>query len=181
MDLGLSGKTAFITGGSAGIGYGIARSLIAEGASVAVCARDPERLAKAATDLGAYGAVADVTDPEQLRRAIDDAAERLGGLDLLVANAGGARGGDLLESTPEDWTATYALNVLHAAHAVRCAVPHFERRGGGREDFPAGRLVTLDEVADAACFLLSPRGSGINGVNVPVDGAQDHPGARRFF
>lgn len=255
VDLGLSGKTAFITGGSAGIGYGIARSLIAEGASVAVCARDPERLEKAATDLGAYGTVADVTDPEQLRRAIDDAAERLGGLDMLVANAGGSQGGDLLDSTPEDWAATYAVNVLHAAHAVRCAVPHFERRGGGsvvivssitgwkpgpkssyasakaaeihlaaalaqelagrhvrvnalspgstyfegggwaefgaahperlaafaREDFPAGRLVTLDEVVDAARFLLSPRASGINGANVPVDGAQDHPSARRFF
>lgn len=255
MDLGLAGRTAFITGGSAGIGFGIARSLIAEGASVAVCARDPERLAKAAEELGAYGVAADVTEPERLRRAIDDAADRLGGLDLLVANAGGSQGGDLLDSTPEDWAATYAVNVLHAAHAVRCAVPHFERRGGGsviivssitgwkpgpkssyasakaaeihlaatlaqelasrnirvnalspgstyvegggwaefgrahpdrlaafaREDFPAGRLVTLEEVADAACFLLSPRASGINGANICVDGAQDHPSARRFF
>ncbi len=255
MDLGLSGKTAFVTGGSAGIGYGIARALIAEGASAAICGRDPRRLANAAAELGAYGVEADVTDPERLRAAIDEAAERLGGLDLLVANAGGSQGRDLLDSTPEDWAATYALNVLHAAHAVRCAVPHFGRRGGGSvlivssitgwkpgpsssyasakaaeihlaatlaqelsghgvrvnalspgstffegggwagfaerhperfaafasEDFPTGRLVTLEEVADAACFVLSPRASGVNGANIRVDGGQDHPSARRLF
>ncbi len=255
MDLGLAGRTAFVTGGSAGIGYGIAEALIEEGASVAVCGRDPDRLGEAARRLGAYGVEADVTDHDRLRAAIDEAAERLGGLDLLVANAGGSQGGDLLDSTPEDWAATYALNVLHAAHAVRCAVPHFDRRGGGsvlvissitgwkpgpkssyasakaaeihlaatlaqelaghgvrvnalspgsthfdgggwasfaedhperyeafaHEDFPAGRLVTLREVADAACFVLSPRASGINGANIRVDGSQDHPSARRLF
>lgn len=255
MDLGLSGRTAFITGGSAGIGLAIAGALIAEGASVAVCGRDPARLEAAAERTGVVAIEADVTDPDRLRDAVDEAARRLGGLDMLVANAGGGSGGGLLESTPEDWAATYALNVLHAAHAVRCAVPHFDRRGGGaviivssitgwkpgptsayasakaaeihlaatlaqeladhsvrvnalspgstyfedggwgefgrrhperfaafaREDFPAQRLVALEEVADAACFLLSPRAGGINGANIAVDGAQDHPSARRLF
>jgi 3-oxoacyl-[acyl-carrier protein] reductase len=255
MDLGLAGRTAFITGGSAGIGLAIAGALIAEGASVAVCGRDPARLAAAAERTGATTIEADVTDTGRLGDAVDEAARRLGGLDMLVANAGGSRGGGLLESTPEDWAATYAVNVLHAAHAVRCAVPHFDGRGGGsvvivssitgwkpgptsayasakaaeihlaatlaqeladhgvrvnalspgstyfegggwgefgrrhperlaafaREEFPARRLVALDEVADAACFLLSPRAAGINGANIAVDGAQDHPSARRLF
>src|SRR5947208_6228251 len=131
MDLGLAGRTAFITGGSAGIGLAIAGALIAEGAKVAVCGRDPERLAAAAERTGVTTIEADVTDTGRLRDAVDEAARRLGGLDMLVANAGGSRGGGLLESTPEDWAATYALNVLHAAHAVRCAVPHFAGRGGG--------------------------------------------------
>ncbi|AUG80240.1 3-oxoacyl-ACP reductase [Kitasatospora sp. MMS16-BH015] len=251
MDLGLTGKKAFITGGSAGIGLAIARALTAEGAQVGVCGRDEERLAAC----GFPGVHADVTDPEQLGAAVDRAAELLGGLDLVVANAGGAFGGSLLESTPEDWARTYAVNVLHAAHAIRVAVPHFERAGGGaavvissitgwkagpkssyasakaaeihlaatlgqelaprgirvnalspgsvhfpgggwaeferlfperfeafvREDSPRGRLVELREVADTACFLLSERASGINGANICVDAAQDHPSAGRLF
>jgi 3-oxoacyl-[acyl-carrier protein] reductase len=260
MDLGLAGKRAFVTGGSAGIGLGIAGTLAAEGAAVAVCGRDRVRLEAAVAGLRrdgarAHGIVADVCDPAALAEAVDGAASWLGGLDLLVVNAGGSVGGDLMDSTPEDWAATYALNVLHAAHAVRSAVPHLESSGGGavliiasitgwkpgpsssyasakaaeihlaaalaqelgprrirvnalspgsvlfqgggwdrfrlaepdgyatfaREDFPTGRLVTLAEVADTACFLLSQRASGINGANVCVDGGQVHPTARRFF
>jgi 3-oxoacyl-[acyl-carrier protein] reductase len=260
MDLGLRGKKAFVTGGTAGIGLGIARALAGEGAAVAVCGRDAVRLEAAvgglrSTGATAYGFAADVTDPALLGAAVEQGAGALGGLDLLVANAGGSSGGDLLDSTPEDWARTYAINVLHAAHAVRTAVPHLERSGGGavliiasitgwkpgpkssyasakaaeihlaatlaqelasrgirvnalspgsvlfedggwaefgrahpdrlaafaREEFPGGRLVGLEQVTDVACFLLSGRASGINGANVCVDGAQDHPSARRFF
>jgi NAD(P)-dependent dehydrogenase (short-subunit alcohol dehydrogenase family) len=106
---------------------------------------------------------------------VEQGAEALGGLDLLVANAGGSSGGDLLDSTPEDWARTYAVNVLHAAHAVRTAVPHLERSGG------AAVLVSLQQVTDVACFLLSGRASGINGADICVDGAQDRPSDLRFF
>ena len=66
-----------------------------------------------------------------LAARFDQAAEQLGGLDLLVANADGSAGGGLLDSTPEDCSATFAVNALHAAHAIRCAVPHFKRSGAG--------------------------------------------------
>src|SRR5215472_5200047 len=251
MDLGLAGKAAFITGGSHGIGLAIAEALTAEGASVVVCGRDAARLAES----GFQGMQADVTVPAELGRAVDRAADLLGGLDLLVANVGGSSGRGLLDSTPQDWADTFAANVLHAAHAIRTAVPHFVRRGGGSaliissitgwkpgpsssyaaakaaeihlaaalaqelgprnirvntlspgsvlfpgggwdeyrqtrpadyaafaaNDFPRGRLVELQEVADAACFVLSPRASGISGANICVDAAQDHPSAGRFF
>jgi 3-oxoacyl-[acyl-carrier protein] reductase len=251
MDLGLAGRRAFVTGGSHGIGLAIARTLADEGAAVLICGRDADRLART----GLPAVQADVTNAADLGRAVDLAADQLGGLDLLVANAGGSVGGNLLASTPEDWVATFAINVLHAAHAIRCAVPYFEASGGGTAliiasitgwksgpkssyaaakaaeihlaaalgqelgprnirvnalspgsvlfpgggwddfrraepegfaafatgDFPRGRLVELHEVADTACFLLSPRASGINGTNVCVDAGQDHPSAARFF
>ncbi len=106
MDLTLSGKRAFVTGGSAGIGLAVARHLRAEGALVTICGRDRDRLESAVTALGgsgnAWGIVADVTDSRALGAAVDGAAERMGGLDLLVTNAGGSVGGDLLDSTPEE-------------------------------------------------------------------------------
>lgn len=141
MELGLRGKKAFVTGGTAGIGLAITRTLLAEGADVGVCGRDSTRLEQATTDLreltagtggrGVHGVVADVTDPAQLTTAIEEVATELAGLDLLVANAGGTIGGGLLETSQSEWSATYALNVLHAAHAIRSAVPHMRSRGGG--------------------------------------------------
>jgi len=132
MDLQLAGRRALITGGSRGIGLAIARALVAEGVAVALVARDADRLASAAEELRSAGgsvvtAVADVTDADQLHAAVDGAATALGGLDLLVANAGGSVGGRLLESTPGDWADTFALNVLHPANAVRAAVPHLRQ------------------------------------------------------
>ncbi|MFF9410513.1 SDR family oxidoreductase [Streptomyces anandii] len=142
MDLGLAGKTAFITGGSGGIGLAIGRALREEGAEVTVCGRDPERLRGS----GLPGVRADVTDPEALARAVDEAAERMGG--------GWAW---FRDHHPEQYEAF------------------------ARDDFPRGRLVEPREVADVACFLLSPRAGGTNGANICVDGAQDHPSAGRFF
>lgn len=66
-----------------------------------------------------------------LAARLNQAAEQLGGLDLLVATPAARRAGGLLDSTPEDCSATFAVNALQAAHAIRCAVPHFERRGAG--------------------------------------------------
>jgi 3-oxoacyl-[acyl-carrier protein] reductase len=260
VDLHLRGRRAFVTGGSRGIGLAVARGLCAERVAVALCARGRETLDAAVAELRAaghtaLGVVADVTDPDQLDAAVEQAAAGLGGLDLLVANAGGAVGGGLLDSTPQEWQQTYALNVLHAAHAVRSAAPYLaesdagsvvlvssisgrtpgsrtsyatakaaetflaaalaqelaEQRirvnavspgstlfeGGGwdeyrasrpaefaafaHDEFPAHRLVTVDEVADVICFVLSPRASGINGAEVPVDGGQNRPGPGRFW
>src|SRR5438034_7716793 len=136
MDLGLRGARALITGGSRGIGFAIADALAAEGASVGLVARGADGLAAAAGRLARHGvpvttAAADVTDTAALGRAVGDVAAALGGLDRLVANAGGTIGGNITSSGPGDFTATFALNAGHAAELIRAGLPHLQAAGGG--------------------------------------------------
>ena len=102
-----------------------------------LCARDADEVQRSAGELralgvGAHGVAADVTDEAALTAAVDECARELGGLDLVVANAGGAAGGSALEqTTAADWEQTLALNVVHPAVVMRAAVPHLRARGGG--------------------------------------------------
>jgi 3-oxoacyl-[acyl-carrier protein] reductase len=136
MDLGLVGARAVVTGGSRGLGLAIADRLAAEGADVALLARGVERLAEAAAQVGRHGTrvvtrAVDVTDPSALDTAVQEVAGELGGLDRVVANAGGTVGGNLLDSTAEDFRKTFDLNAGHAAQLVRSAHPHLVRAGSG--------------------------------------------------
>jgi 3-oxoacyl-[acyl-carrier protein] reductase len=136
VDLELKGKAAIVTGGTRGIGRATARRLAREGAAVAVCARGQagvdETLAEL-RELGApaFGLAADLAQPGEAERFVDEAARALGRLDALVANLGGSLGGDFLETPFEAWVQTYELNVGHAVRSLRAALPHLVRSGGG--------------------------------------------------
>jgi 3-oxoacyl-[acyl-carrier protein] reductase len=185
MDLGLNGKRALITGGSRGIGFAVARALVAEHAAVGLIARDPAGLAEAARNLAGLGAfvataAADVTDTPALRRAVDEIATTLGGLDYLVANAGGTvGGGNLTNSRDGEFTATLALNAGHAAELIRAGLPRLRAAGGGavviissitglrpapRTAYAAAKAAEI-QLAATAAQELAPAGIRVNAVS----------------
>jgi 3-oxoacyl-[acyl-carrier protein] reductase len=75
--------------------------------------------------------VADVMEPGEVERFVNESAKELGGVDLLVANVGGATAWRFDVSTPQDWTRTFDMNLFHAARSIQAAVPHMAARGGG--------------------------------------------------
>jgi len=131
MDLGISGKRALVTGGTRGIGRATVELLVAEGASVAFCARNQEAVDELAKDLTAKGATVfaraiDVSNGDQLKGFITDAAAALGGLDILVSNV---TGGSLKGA--EQWQQSLDLDLMPLVHAIDVATPIMEAQGGG--------------------------------------------------
>src|SRR5689334_13603831 len=113
MDLGLSGKTAAVAAASTGLGLASARALAAEGARVAICGRREDRLAKAASTIDGpvETIVADVSEPDGARGFVTEATERLGSVDILVANAGGPPGGTFSSTELEGYEEALRLNL----------------------------------------------------------------------
>lgn len=135
MDLGLKGKNAIILGGTRGIGRAIADTLAKEGANVAVCARNADQVAVAVAELkalgvNATGASVDVTDGAALKAWIAEAASALGGLDILISNAGAmAQGNDVAA-----WESNFKLDVLAAVNAFDAAQPHLAKAAAATGD-----------------------------------------------
>ena len=144
MGEGITGRTALVTGGGSGIGLGVATKLASDGAHVTICGRTEDKLVDAvATIEKAIGdqsagvgsiryAVADVTVEDQVATAIGAASEPAGGLDILVANAGGSMHiGAIADADIEAVRSTIELNLLGTIVCMKHAVPAMEKRGGG--------------------------------------------------
>jgi 3-oxoacyl-[acyl-carrier protein] reductase len=135
MDLHLKGKNAIILGGTRGIGRSIADTLAAEGANVAVCARNADQVKDAVAALKdkgvkATGASVDIMDGEALKAWIAKAGGELGGIDILVSNAGAmAQGGD-----PASWEQNFKLDILGAVNAFDAAKPFLEKASAEKGD-----------------------------------------------
>ena len=243
MDLGLDGKVALVTGGSKGIGFGIASGLAAEGARVAVAARDPDRVREAASSIGGHGVVLDSADLDAVPGVIADVESALGPIDVYVANTGGPPAGpDPLAFSRAQWEEAHRTLVLSPMAFLERLLPAMAERGWGRvvavsssairepiatiqlsnahrpglvaafkvlakryagqgvtlnsvlpgriatersiatsgsleaaaasarEEVPAGRLGSVEEMAAPAVFLCSERASYVTGTTLLVDG-----------
>lgn len=128
MDLGLAGKRAIVTGATRGIGRAIAEHLLAEGVSLAICARDQAAVDEAVAALQGgpqvIGAAVDVGDADALKAWIDSAAETLGGVDIFVANVSVGNG-------PEKWEAAFNADLMGTVRGCEAVIPYMEKAGAG--------------------------------------------------
>jgi 3-oxoacyl-[acyl-carrier protein] reductase len=135
MDLQLKGKSAVVTGGSRGIGRSIAEAFAEEGANVAICARNADQVAEAVTALEAkgvkaFGKAVDIADGAALKAFIGEAAQALGGLDILVSNASA-----LVQGNAEDaWKAMFDIDMMGAVRSYEAARPHLEKAAAEKGD-----------------------------------------------
>ena len=127
----LDGQRAIVTGGGSGIGQAACRRFTQEGAAVAVVDIDGDAAQATADDLDALAFTADVTDADGLRRCVDGAAQALGGLSILVNNAGGSTMAPLAEWDPDEWDRLVRLNLSGVFHGMRAGIPHLRAGGGG--------------------------------------------------
>lgn len=176
----LDNKTALITGGTKGIGYGIAASMLKENMNVVITGRSQEGTQKAADELNkissgkAIGVVSDVRDAASLRSAVDTVMNKWGKLDVLIANAGVGHFGSIMDITPEQWNETIDINLTGVFNSVQACVPALKETKGyiitlaslaGTNFFAGGSAYNASKfglVGFTQAMMLDLRHEGIN-------------------
>jgi len=170
-----------VTGGSKGIGRAIADLFAAEGANVAICARNADEVSAAATALSRSGVKAsgkglDVGDPASLKQWVEDAAGELGGVDAIVCNVSALAVGD----TPQTWESSFRVDMMHTVNSIAAALPYLEKSksasiviissvSGVEIDFAAGSYgafkAALIHYAKGLSTQLAGKGIRVNAVS----------------
>ena len=134
MDLGISGRRAAVAAASRGLGFATAAALANEGVRVAVCSRDVDEIEDAASRIGhdAVPLAADVSTTNGARGFVDAARDALGGIDILVTNAGGPPPGDFSSTSVDQYLAALELNCLSVIAMCDAAVPAMREQRWGR-------------------------------------------------
>lgn len=134
MDLGIDGRRALVTGASSGLGLATARALAAAGVHVVIASRSDEKLSRALESLPASvsAITADVSEPEEVRRLVDEGTARLGGIDILIANAGGPPPGNFASTPLAAYDTALRLNLVSTVAMCQAVVPGMQSRNWGR-------------------------------------------------
>jgi 3-oxoacyl-[acyl-carrier protein] reductase len=138
MDYGLQGKTVLVTAASKGLGFATAKAFAREGARVLISSRDEAALRSAAerireeTGQTVDWVVCDLADPAQIQGLFEAVDERLGGLQVLINNAGGPAPGSFETVSEDDWYHAFELNLMSVVRCVREAIPRMRKSGWGR-------------------------------------------------
>lgn len=174
----IKGKIALITGGTKGIGYGIAESMLKEGMKVAITGRSMDGVQQAEKTLGKLGDVlgiaSDVRDLSSLENAVKLILEKWGRLDVLVANAGVGHFGSITDLTPEQWNQTIETNLTGVFNSVKACIPSLKESKGyiitiaslaGTNFFAGGSAYNASKfglVGFTQAMMLDLRHDGIN-------------------
>lgn len=195
MDLGLNGKTALVGGGSSGLGLAIARTLAAEGATVSIGARDPQRLDEALASLPGEGHLAesvDVRDEQGVRRWVERTVQECGALHIVVGNAGGPPAGTATDFDLAGYRDAVDLSLLSQIGLAQAALPHVQQAGWGRllfvtsqsvkQPMPGLALSNTARVGVVAYVksLVAALGPGNITANVLAPGSHDTPRLRQL-
>ncbi|MGH9531587.1 MAG: SDR family oxidoreductase [Terriglobales bacterium] len=146
METGLRGRVAIVAASSQGIGCAASHAFAAEGARVAMCARNEKGLTAAADEIRAryhsevFAQPLDVTDSAGIAAFVEAVVHQFGGVDICVTNAGGPPAKNFLSTTSEEWQKAAELNFLSVVHFARAVIPYMQRKRWGR-------LVTITSVA----------------------------------
>lgn len=158
-----SGKSAFVTGASKGIGLAVARALAEAGYAVTLTSRHQDEVEAAAQQIGhgARGVQCDVRDPQALQQAVDGHVAAFGGLDVLFVNAGLGHFASVADLTVEQWREVIDTNLSGAFYTVKAALPALKRRGG--YIFTLSSLAGKNPFAGGAAYNASK--FGLNGLS----------------
>ncbi len=166
----LTGKTALVTGGSKGIGYGVAAALVQEGVNVTVTARtqgDVEGAARSLSDMGpgrALGLICDVRDYADQQRVVEQTVQEFGSLEVLVANAGVGHFASITDMTPEQWADVIDTNLTGVFYSVKAALEALKKSGG--YVFTISSLAGRNPMAGGAAYNASK--FGLNGFSEAI-------------
>lgn len=173
MDLGLNGRVAIVAAASQGLGKAVAQTLMTEGATVAVCARNADALKKIGA---AYYEAINVTDESAVQDFVDQVYARFGRIDICVANAGGPPSKKFDQTTTDEWHAAVDLNLMSTLHFARYVLPKMREHQWGRfiaitsvsVKQPLDNLILSNSVRAAVAGLVKSLANeyGVDGITV---------------